>query len=1269
MSQIEQTISNLIQSQFPAFYNEEGPVLIAFIQAYYEWMEQQGNPIYQSRNLLNYIDIDNTLEEFIVYFTNTYLQGIQFDTLSDKRLTVKKILDLYRAKGNVRALKLLFQLVFKEDIEVYLPATDILKPSDGTWTVPKYLEVSSSPRNMEYLGKKINGVVSGATAFVDRIVTRKIGSKLIYIFFLTNVSEKDFITGELLNVNNDMHDVPIVIGSLSSLIVDQGGQGFSVGDIVDLTSNFGQEGTARVATTQSVTGIVSFNLVDGGWGYSTNSNILISNTVLYLGSVNSTVPTSQRPFEKFSNVVISIPSSPSSNLYVNAFGYSSTVNVYATPITGTFIVNEPVVSADGNANGIITTAYSNNYTLLTLSNYTGKYQYNEIVYQPNTSANVAIGTVLVSNATSIIVATTNGAFNSTLSVKGYSSGANANVVATTTTITTLGVANLYESYFGSGQTITGLISGATANVLYFNTQIGITGLNGSLSGNYTQVSSIYPAYVTVSGVNGTFFPGEYVYQSNGSANIATATILGSNSTAITVSYNSGSFTPTTGTNTGIQLDTSNATISSITSTGTLTASSNNITSYGASLATTITSATLTNNSANISVSSNTGIFVGQAVYSPTTNFANGVLVANIVGTTIITSTPYFGTTNSSATVTFSNIAPNAVVTSTTSGLPANTTVYSINSSAIVLNSAFTGTTTIGASLTFTELYGSFLIGEGIYQSNGTANVAAGILLSANSSTIVYNTISGAFTANAYYNIVGGISGANATISSITYNTSTANATITAVSSVQTVNATLLGYSSGINANIAISSINSTETLYNYTDKLSGKNISNIPFLMLPLNSSAFGFPLKPSANLTSDYLTSIFAYNIINAGEIETIITTNPGKNYTDNPYVEIYEPAIASAGKRDYIINVANTNNAFIVGEEVTQNVALSSINELVLTTNSSFIFNEQIYQINSTPSGTYLANTANTILIANTGAPNFTTTFASGQNLIIGNKDIRSINNIINSTALYLNAVPSKANSSTTVSILAATGVITNLSGNTILYFSNTGNGGWTASQNVFGLSSGNTSNVSSVLTTVYGTALGRIKSANSTVIKVKRLSVMQDFVVSGNGTTQLIVGSQSGSTTNAIAVSPDLKSAVSGDNANVTSRVITGNGTVSSLIVQSSGIGYVNAESVVFTAQDGSGRFGLARTVLGKQGTGTGYYSSTKGFLSDNKYIQDGFFYQNFSYEVKSSLDLTKYYTMVRDVVHTAGTALYGAVVKKTTISTPLSITNSNTGPILG
>jgi hypothetical protein len=1196
--QTQQTISNLIKSQFPAFYNDEGPVLIAFMNAYYEWMEQTGNPINQARNLFAYSDIDQTLDQFIVYFSNTYLKGIQFDTLSNKRLTVKRILDLYRAKGNIRALKLLFQLVFKEDIEVYLPAGDILKPSDGVWVVPQYLEVSHSPRNTAFVGKQFSGVASGASAFCDRIVRRAVKGKYIDVFFITNVSVEPFQTGELLNVDNNLTGVPTVVGSLSSLIVDNGGYGFAVGDLVTLQSNYGQEGIGRVTSISNTTGIVSFTLNDGGWGFTNStgstgggSTILISNTVLYLSGVSSTLPTSQRPIQKFSNVIINNPANNAANLYVNAFGYGSTINLFATPISGAFTVGETISSADGNANGRVTFVTTTSYPLLTLSNYTGTYQFNENVFQSTTStvtstgatltagysnvivtsntgifanqvvfspslgfangarvtsvvgttvivsvayngatnssatvyfSNVsATGLVVATNSSTITVSNTYGTFSPLYAVKGLTSSANANVSVTSTSISTIGVANVYESYFGTSQTVTGGTSGATANVLYFNTELGITGLNGSLTSTYNNILAIYPGYVTITGQNGTFYAGEFAYQSNGSANIATGLISGVNSSALTISPLTGTFTTTTGSNTGIQINTTQATVTS-------------------------------------------------------------------------------------------NI-------------------------------------------------GAFIVGETVYQSNGSVNTAYGFLLSASSSALVFNVTNGAFvTTN---NVIGGISGANAVVSAFAVTTSAANASISSWTPAGQVNAVLTGFSSGNYANIGIGYVNSTETIFYYSDIIGGNNVSGAPYQFIPLTATAFGFPKNPYANLTLGYLVDILKYSLLNVGEIENISLTNPGSGYTHAPYVEIVQPGVFSKQKHDYSIAIANTAGAFQVGETVSQNVALTNVSELLLGANIGLTYAENIYQIASSPSTTFTASTGSSTLSVVSGS---TGSFSAGQIVLVGGKDIRSVISVTGTTVV-LNNAPYTSNSSATAVILASTGYITNLPANNIVYFVNTGSSAWTTSSNVYGLSSGTNAAVSSILSQAYSTAQGRIRSANSSTLIVRRLSLNTDFAPSAGSSTQLIVGGLTAATASVLNAAP--YDGVAGDNANVTASVTSSNGTVSSMVVQASGLGFVNAESLVFTAQDGSGRFGIARTVLGQQGVGQGYYVSTRGFLSADKYIQDGYFYQNFSYQIKSSLDISKYYQMVTDVVHTAGTALYGAVVKKAFVNAAISISNSNTGPILG
>jgi len=55
--------------------------------------------------------------------------------------------------------------------------------------------------------------------------------------------------------------------------------------------------------------------------------------------------------------------------------------------------------------------------------------------------------------------------------------------------------------------------------------------------------------------------------------------------------------------------------------------------------------------------------------------------------------------------------------------------------------------------------------------------------------------------------------------------------------------------------------------------------------------------------------------------------------------------------------------------------------------------------------------------------------------------------------------------------------------------------------------------------------------------------------------------------------------------------------------------------------------------------------GKYTDTKGFLSWNNRLQDNFFYQVYSYVIRSKTALQKYNQFVKDLLHPAGTKMFG------------------------
>ncbi len=295
---IETKISQLVAKQFPAFYSKEGPTFIAFLRAYYEFLESQNQQVYHSRRMRNYTDVDLTPEAFLEHFQRKYVYGIPFDVIVNKRFLIKHVLDVYRSKGSILCYKLLFRMIYDQDVDVYLPGVDLLRPSDGTWKVPLYIEMADPfDKAKDMVGATIYGVSSKTTAVVESFVTEALNSNLIKILYISNVNPRggEFLRGEKIVMLSDrdsedlsdiMAEAPTIVGSLGDISIISGGQGFSAGDVLgvahrDLSDNdvisFGVSGKVRVTKTLRGQGQIFFDVVDGGGGYSANSRTFLYN--------------------------------------------------------------------------------------------------------------------------------------------------------------------------------------------------------------------------------------------------------------------------------------------------------------------------------------------------------------------------------------------------------------------------------------------------------------------------------------------------------------------------------------------------------------------------------------------------------------------------------------------------------------------------------------------------------------------------------------------------------------------------------------------------------------------------------------------------------------------------------------------------------------------------------------------------------------------------------------------------------------------------------
>ena len=141
--------SLLINRQVPEFIREEYPLFITFLEAYYEYLEnQQGiqiNDLVTKSKDIRYInDVDQSIDDFEQQFFNSFAPYIPSNNLAvDKGFLIKNVLPLYLAKGSENSFKLLFRFLFGQELELRYPKNEILRASDGKWNVESSLKIST----------------------------------------------------------------------------------------------------------------------------------------------------------------------------------------------------------------------------------------------------------------------------------------------------------------------------------------------------------------------------------------------------------------------------------------------------------------------------------------------------------------------------------------------------------------------------------------------------------------------------------------------------------------------------------------------------------------------------------------------------------------------------------------------------------------------------------------------------------------------------------------------------------------------------------------------------------------------------------------------------------------------------------------------------------------------------------------------------------------------------------------------------------------------
>lgn len=470
---------------------------ISVSNSIYRTVIDQKNPLYRSRRLLDNRDIDIAEDEFVLLFKEKYLKDIHFDTIIDIRKFIKYSLDLYRSKGTGRAIDLLYKSVFGVPAKVYYPKKDIFTTSSSNWYIPRYIELSLNDNNKLFHNKTITGLFSGATAFVDAIVRKTVKGKLLDVAYISSINGSFETNEKIIGANLHVNDCPVMIGSLNYIRIPEGAGGseFTVGDDLEVLSSSGVGAKARVTEITNDPGRLTFSLIDGGYGYSSNSIVLISDQVLTINNITLSDVGDEYPL--FDTIT-----QPLANLnYLNANGSFEVGQSIFTYHANNDLKGEGKIlriNLSGLDSGIIlasiTSGNLDSDAIYTDSNtVSANLNVLDGFSDVSTSANV-MG--YYSNAT-LYTDTTNGSFVIGERIEQNETGARG-VITNITIPNESGLNEIYiNNFFGrfiSNSQITGLNSGATANVNSLSLNVGVVDINGygfvSINGNRTNFSNI-----------------------------------------------------------------------------------------------------------------------------------------------------------------------------------------------------------------------------------------------------------------------------------------------------------------------------------------------------------------------------------------------------------------------------------------------------------------------------------------------------------------------------------------------------------------------------------------------------------------------------------------------------------------------------------------------------------------------------------------------------------------------------------------------------------
>lgn len=262
--------SLLIQQQVPEFVVNSSPQFIEFMKAYYDFMNEY------TQDVESFRDVYDTSDQLLKLLRNEFASRFPGARINDRQL-IRVVREIYKTKGTISALELLFRIFFDTSIIVYEPGRQLLRASDSKWERLQSMTFRTKFGALP-LDDSITIKPSGSnitSLFVDTVKIDQVGPAIYKVYFRYKNTvypepiEFDYYSGSTLVWKG------VLVKDVAGFTVLDGGSSWSLGEVIRFPGTE-KDSILTVDQISSTGAIQNVNTVEFGGFHSENQQFIVS---------------------------------------------------------------------------------------------------------------------------------------------------------------------------------------------------------------------------------------------------------------------------------------------------------------------------------------------------------------------------------------------------------------------------------------------------------------------------------------------------------------------------------------------------------------------------------------------------------------------------------------------------------------------------------------------------------------------------------------------------------------------------------------------------------------------------------------------------------------------------------------------------------------------------------------------------------------------------------------------------------------------------------